>query len=97
MVSGEVDLSTAPNLTQALEEVLGLGNQVVVDLEEVRFMDCSGLRALVQAARRAEELGAGRLHVTPGPRQVRRLFELTGAAGTVQVVPPSAAGVGVAA
>lgn len=97
MVAGEVDLATAPSLAQALQHVIGLGKGVVVDLEDVEFMDCSGLRALLKAVWRADQLPAVDLSVTPGPPQVQKLFELTGADQLVRFVPPTVVGIGAAA
>jgi anti-sigma B factor antagonist len=79
-VSGEIDLATAPSL---LDSVLcaGLtydaGHKVVIDLAEVRFIDSSGLAALVEADRwlgNQEQM----LVIASPPEQVVRLFELTG-------------------
>lgn len=54
-VAGEVDVSTAPTLTQALETALrGHPSRLVVDLHEVSFLGSAGLSALVQASRAGE-------------------------------------------
>jgi anti-anti-sigma factor len=76
-VSGEVDLCTAPRLASELAVAQRLGGELIVDLEAVTFMDCVGVRVLLDAA---FDAGADepRFVVTPGPRQVRRLFEITG-------------------
>jgi anti-anti-sigma factor len=84
LVSGEVDLATAPALAHELRNVLGSGCEVVVDLEQVTFMDCSGLRAL---AGLAEDPKYPVFSVTPGPRQLQRLFQLTKFTQLVPVVP----------
>ncbi len=52
-VSGEHDLSTAPNLVGALEQAFEAGGPVVVDLTEVGFMDSAILKALLAARERA--------------------------------------------
>lgn len=85
LVSGELDLSTAPHLAAELGCAQATGADVLVDLEEVEFMDCAGLRVLVEASAAS---GGGAFSVTPGPGQVRRLFELTGAGGVLNVVAP---------
>jgi anti-anti-sigma factor len=77
-VSGELDLVSEPQLTQALEE-LG-GREATLDLSELAFMDSTGLRAL---------LGAARTHPNvklQGPLQapVQRLLELT---QTLSILP----------
>jgi anti-anti-sigma factor len=75
-VFGEIDLHTAPRLADELVRAAGMASEILVDLEHVEFMDCAGLRVVVEFARAADaaELWFG---VTPGPRQVRKLFELT--------------------
>ena len=50
MVSGELDLRTAPQLVSAVESLAGTEVQrVVVDLSKVTFMDSSGVSALCLA------------------------------------------------
>jgi anti-anti-sigma factor len=46
------------------------------DLTGLRFMDSSGLRALVTADDRARKQQR-RLAIVPGPPEVRRVFEIT--------------------
>lgn len=85
VVSGELDLSTAPWLEEQLGHCQRAGISVIVDLEQVEFMDAAGLRVLVSAAERS---GPDRFAVTPGPPQVQRLFDLTGMDTMLHVVPP---------
>jgi anti-anti-sigma factor len=49
LVRGELDLATAPDLDEVVNEGLDAGREVVVDLRELVFMDSSGLRVLVRA------------------------------------------------
>ena len=70
-VRGELDLVTAPRLTAAVDAVLATeAHALVVDLTPTKFMDSSGARALVLAARQAAAADVG-LHViaprTNGP------------------------------
>ena len=50
-VVGEVDMTTAPELTKAIDGVAGTARKVVVDLSGVTFLDSSGLNALVRGRR----------------------------------------------
>src|SRR5689334_7568683 len=50
-VRGELDMATAPNLAQRLSELRRSHQAVVLDLDEVRFIDMSGLRVVLNAAR----------------------------------------------
>ena len=69
-------------------EVLSRASIERVDLERVEFMDCAGLRVLVQWAGDDGGRGPKRLLVTPGPRQVQRLVELTQANRLLTVISP---------
>jgi anti-anti-sigma factor len=80
LVSGDVDLSTAPRLTAELARAEQPDLPIVVDLEQVEFIDCAGVSALVRASARSRSLS-----VTPGTAQVRRLFELIGVDGLLNL------------
>ena len=78
VVEGEVDLATADRFGSALMEVLDGHGELHVDLREVSFMDSTGLRALLETRRRAEESGVVmRLAMRPGG-PVERLLDLAG-------------------
>jgi anti-sigma B factor antagonist len=81
IASGEIDMVTAPQLAAALDE----GEYEGVDLDLVTFMDVSGLRVLLQAARRAEAEGRHFAVARPHP-SLRRLLELTAIDQTVRVI-----------
>jgi len=75
---GELDLLAAGPFDDQLRELEQAGFAcLVVDLRELSFMDCSGLRVLVAAHRRADKAGGG-LAVLCLPGQVRRLLSLSG-------------------
>lgn len=76
-VSGELDGATAPELDQHL---MGVSDapRVVVDLQQVTFMDSHGLVLLVSALENART-AAGRAMVLRSPsKSVRRVFDLCG-------------------
>jgi anti-sigma B factor antagonist len=76
-VAGEVDVETAPRMRDALVEAVADGEQVVVDLGSVTFMDSTGLAALVVAGRVAEARGV-RLRLRAVPPRVMELITTTG-------------------
>ena len=79
-VSGELDIATAPELEQALEQISPERVKlVVVDLRGLEFMDSTGLSTLVRAHQRLSEQGC-ELAIVKGPPQVQRLLDLTGVA-----------------
>jgi anti-sigma B factor antagonist len=77
VVSGEIDLATAPELDGALARAEASDATTIwIDIERVMFMDATGLGVLVRHATLDENVE--RLRITPGPAQVQRLFELSG-------------------
>jgi len=81
-VAGEVDIATVTGLRERLFELAASGRTLVVDLDQVSFIDSAGLAALVGAARRAAAHGASLQVVCTRPR-TRQLFRLTGLDGQV--------------
>ena len=75
-VAGELDMSTAPAFEAMLDRSIDQGvRQVVVDLDEVSFIDSTGVRVIVCAAARLHDAG-GSLRLVYGDANVRRLFEI---------------------
>lgn len=77
VVSGEVDSSTVATLASFLTPLPGESREVKVDMSEVAFMDSSGLRALIDAHREAEQ-SLRRLMITNPSSVVLRLIDLSG-------------------
>lgn len=78
VAAGEVDMSTAGVLRQALDAALdGGASMVVVDLADVAFLDSTGIAALLYGRSRAVERRAALGVANPRP-QVRRVLEITG-------------------
>jgi anti-sigma B factor antagonist len=77
-LTGEVDVATAPELDQRLQEIATGGHtHVVIDLSEVEFIDSTGLQSIVRAQYFADA-NRRRLTLRRGSPQVQRLFEITG-------------------
>jgi anti-sigma B factor antagonist len=76
---GELDMATASQLDQRIVAAMRdrPSGHVIVDLEEVEFMDSAGLRMLLTAAAVARTNG-NRLLLRRPRRAVRRLIEVTG-------------------
>jgi anti-anti-sigma factor len=85
-VSGEVDMTTAPDLLRALELVSDQSEGVVVDLTATTFLDSSGLNALLTGRRVLEERGIALHVVLPEDNPVRRVFEITQLTESLSVV-----------
>jgi anti-anti-sigma factor len=85
-LSGELDISTAPRIEEALaaaeEKRPAL---IVLDLRELGFMDSTGLRTILGADTRARADGR-RLVVVQGDENIRRVFEVTRLYDRVEIV-----------
>ena len=55
---GELDLSTTEGLRARLDEVQRAKRRVRLDLSELEFIDCSGIRAILDAMAQARRDGA---------------------------------------
>ena len=77
-VRGELDLSTSPQLDEALRREIDAGKRVVVDLSEIAFIDSSGLNTLIAALRASSSNGAALMVSSSLPAQVQRVLEVTG-------------------
>ncbi|MEV4757054.1 STAS domain-containing protein [Micromonospora sp. NPDC049559] len=77
VVSGDVDLATAPSLRQALESAIDVHPDVCCDLREVTFFSAAGISALVYARQRADRAGS-RFHIRGARGITRRILRITG-------------------
>ena len=79
VIRGELDLATAPDLEAAIKSRLDDGQDVVVDLRELEFMDSTGLRVLVAAHGRVERTEQRFLIVRPLPgASIERILAVAG-------------------
>ena len=74
---GEIDLATVDLVRTVVEREKQPGEDLVLDLREVGFMDTSGLRYVLELNERASRDGFD-LRVVKGPRAVQRVFEVSG-------------------
>lgn len=70
---GEIDMSTAPMLTEALQQVAALRLPVLLDMAGVSFMDSSGINALLDAPILSEGLVVRIRKASPAVQQVLRI------------------------
>jgi anti-anti-sigma factor len=85
-VQGEVDAATASRMGEAVNRLLARRKRVVLDLQNVDFMDLHGLAVMIRATRRARSDGGSVAIARPAPC-VRRLVELVHAEGDVRILP----------
>jgi stage II sporulation protein AA (anti-sigma F factor antagonist) len=83
-VEGEMDLSVVDLVDREMERAEATeASRIVLDLDQVEFMDASGVRLLLDVNARSDGDGR-RLRITSGSPQVRRVLELT---GTSELLP----------
>jgi anti-sigma B factor antagonist len=77
-VSGEVDLASADQLEKAIRDAeQSATGWIVIDLEDLTFLDSTGLGVLLQARRRATENGDRLRFICSRHEQVTRLLSIT--------------------
>jgi len=89
-VHGELDLSTAAELEEPLEEAIrDTDATVVIDLGDCQFIDSTGLALIVRAWQRIDAAagngGGGGLVLCCQNEQVRRVLEVTGLEHSLRV------------
>jgi anti-anti-sigma factor len=92
VLRGELDISSAPALEEALGRLeAGEPAVLVIDLRKLEFMDSTGLRTLVSADQRARDAGR-RVAIVRGPEAVDRIFNVTRLDERLELVddPPAA-------
>jgi anti-sigma B factor antagonist len=77
-LAGELDMANAPLFETALDGAeLTAASALVLDLQELRFIDSTGLRIILATRERCRERGQD-FAITPGSPQVQRLLSVTG-------------------
>jgi anti-sigma B factor antagonist len=74
-LSGEFDLAGAPIVRECLRRLRERRDAVLLDLDEIEFIDMGGLRVVMSAAQEASRDGWG-FAITRGSPPVRRLLAL---------------------
>ena len=83
---GDLDLKSAEQVGARLDALRAAGEPALLDLDELDFMDSSGLRMVLRAAEASDAEG-WRFSLTSGPGQVQRLFESTCVTDRLPIVP----------
>ncbi|WP_138419019.1 STAS domain-containing protein [Aquibacillus sediminis] len=75
---GEIDAYTAPQLKDTLLSLIEKQGQLIeVDLQQVNYMDSTGLGVFISALKSTKENG-GEVRLIHLQERVRRLFTITG-------------------
>jgi anti-anti-sigma factor len=89
-VLGELDMNTAPELEQRLEQLApDVDGLVLLDLTRCEFIDSTGIALIVRTWQRVDREGGGegkgRLVLCCNNHQVRRLLEITGVESSISL------------
>jgi len=73
---GELDMASAETLLDAMRPIATADRPIALDLEELTFIDSSGIRAVVDLA--SSMNGAGPLVLSNVPASVQRVLDIAG-------------------
>lgn len=77
-VVGEIDVYTAPKLREAFIDLVAQGSyQLVIDMEQVEFLDSTGLGVLVGGLKRVRAHD-GALRLVCSQERILKIFRVTG-------------------
>jgi anti-sigma B factor antagonist len=86
VLGGELDMASAPLLQKAIEGAeLSENGIVVLDLQDLQFIDSTGLRVILATRKLCGERGQ-ELAVTHSSEQVERLLSVTGVAEHLRTI-----------
>jgi len=78
-VTGRVDSSTAPKLSQAFDEITETGNyRIVFNMQELEFISSAGLWVMVNALKKCKRFNRGEIVLAEVPEQVYHALDLAG-------------------
>jgi anti-sigma B factor antagonist len=84
-LQGELDMANAPHLQSAIEGDAIAGKTLVLDLDQLHFIDSTGLRIILSARERCRQAGQ-EFAITRGSSQVQRLLSVTGVAEHLRMI-----------
>lgn len=82
-VRGEIDMTTAGRLRDAIEPHMGPKQTIILDFSEVEFMDSSALHVLVQARGQLTENGGSLILRNPS-HAAHRVLTVAGASDLLE-------------
>ena len=84
-VRGEIDVYTAPRLRQTIVDLVEAGaRDIVVDMEQVDFLDSTGLGVLVEGLKRVRSR-QGDLALVATQDKILKIFDITGLSKAFQI------------
>jgi len=94
-MSGRVDSSTAPQLTEALENISGNERyKIVLDMSNLEYMSSAGFRSLLSSQRNCKRYNRGEIVLAAVPQRVQEALELAGFTELFKIYPDAVEAVG---
>jgi anti-sigma B factor antagonist len=94
-VSGRVDSSTAPQFSQAMDDLIAKGvYKFVLDLSALEYMSSAGFRALLGAQRNCKRYNRGEVILAAVPVRIQEALELAGFTELFKTFPEALEAVG---
>ncbi|MBN1405978.1 MAG: STAS domain-containing protein [Candidatus Omnitrophica bacterium] len=76
-ITGDIDINSSPDIRKNLDELTGKQEKkIVLDLDNVSYIDSSGLATLVEMLKKTRKYG-GKLRLSNLADKVKSLFEIT--------------------
>jgi anti-sigma B factor antagonist len=82
VLSGELDVVACPSLRAEIDDALSACTRVDIVLDQLEYIDSSGIGELLRAVERAASQGRG-LTISPGTGNVYRILTVSGMAGVL--------------
>ncbi len=77
-VSGEIDVYTSPKVKEAINALIEEGHyNLIINLEQVRYIDSTGLGILIGALKKVRE-HSGNIFLVCVDQQIKKVFTITG-------------------
>jgi anti-sigma B factor antagonist len=93
-VKGRVDSATAPDLENALKQLVdGDKTQIILDLKDVEYMSSAGLRAMVSTLKAVKRIN-GDLRLCAPSARVAEVLRLAGLTSIFSIYPSQTEAVG---
>jgi anti-sigma B factor antagonist len=84
VIHGEIDMATAPQFRETLDDLVSQGaRKIVLDCRSLEFLDSSGIGVLVAVGERLGD--AGSMCLDGAPAQVRKVLDLTGVSDRLEL------------
>jgi len=77
-LNGEIDVYTSPKVKETITELIDKGHySLVINLENVRYIDSTGLGVLIGGLKRVRE-HSGTVNLVCTNPQIKKIFDITG-------------------